>query len=372
MPVVTVVTPTFNAAHFIERAIASVLSQDIADIEHIIVDGGSTDGTVEILQQHPGVRWISEPDSGQSNALNKGFRMAMGDVVGWLNVDDLYPPGSIRAALDYLDHHPECDIVYGDCLVTLPDGEVVTTWRSRPPRDDDDLINGLAHTPAVFFRRRVFERVGYLDESLHYVMDNEFLARAASLVTRHYLPVTLGSFTLEQGSKSMTGIAPFALEMTRVCRDLSGREPYRSRVSAAAWQRAFARFGWMAAVALTEAGEVGAAAESARSAIDEHELLVAYADIVAEALVVRYIERETRDRSTVGELIERLPISETERRQVAATTAAQYEQLFFTWAHRRRDWPAVYASGRRAIASRDRLLRWRGFWPIWARSLIRR
>lgn len=343
------------------------MGQGIADLEHIVIDGGSTDGTQDILRCFPHVRWLSEPDTGQSHALNKGFRLARADVVGWLNVDDSYPPGSLRAALDYLRHHPDCDVLHGDCLIVNPDGSLVSTSRGRVV-GPDDLLRLPIHTPAVFFRRRVFDRIGYLDERLHYVMDNQFLIRAAPGSQFCYLARPLARFTLQPDSKSMGGLAPFALETIGFLEELRQQEPYRSGVPAAVWRREFARLHWMAAVGLAETG--AAAATNARAAIDDYDALIAYPDLIAEGLTVRFVERQVRARAEIPALIERLTPRADERRQMAELTDRQYTQLAFMWAYKRQDWPAVYRLGREALARGDVLLRRRGFWPIWARSVI--
>ena len=111
-PLVSVVTPSFNQAAFIEETIQSVLKQDYPHIEHIVVDGGSTDGTVDILQRYPHLRWISEPDCGQSDALNKGFAMARGEILGWLNSDDTYNAGGVSTGLHCEVSHPVLALVY--------------------------------------------------------------------------------------------------------------------------------------------------------------------------------------------------------------------------------------------------------------------
>src|SRR5208337_1473500 len=112
LPSLSVITPCYNAAGFIEDALLSVHRQAEVAVEHIVTDGASTDGTVEVLKRHPGVRWISERDSGQSDAINKGFLLAAGELVGWLNADDYYLPGGLQAIARAAQEHPEADIIY--------------------------------------------------------------------------------------------------------------------------------------------------------------------------------------------------------------------------------------------------------------------
>lgn len=179
-PLVSVITPVFNQSEYIGQAIRSVQEQDYPDIEHIIVDGGSTDGTVELLEAYgDGIRWISEPDNGQTEALNKGFRMARGQILGWLNADDLYKPYTVRVAAEFMTEHPDVAMVHGAGQYIDQAGNVILTREGG----DFDLGKLLAvntiMSVSAFFRRQVLERVGYLDESLHYVMDWEYWIRIA-------------------------------------------------------------------------------------------------------------------------------------------------------------------------------------------------
>src|SRR5579862_3094597 len=124
-PDLSVITPSYNCAEFIEDALQSVARQERVAVEHIIVDGASTDGTADIVRPHPGLRWVSEPDRGQSDAINKGFRLAAGELVGWLNADDYYLPGSLAAIAEAGRQHPEADIIYGDCVFVDGEGRLL-------------------------------------------------------------------------------------------------------------------------------------------------------------------------------------------------------------------------------------------------------
>jgi glycosyltransferase involved in cell wall biosynthesis len=118
-PTISIVTPSFNAAAYLEDAILSVSRQGRVAVEHIVTDAVSTDGTLEILRQYPHLRWISEPDRGQSDAINKGFLLAKGELVGWLNADDYYLPGALEAIANAAAAHPEADVIYGDCVSSM-------------------------------------------------------------------------------------------------------------------------------------------------------------------------------------------------------------------------------------------------------------
>jgi glycosyltransferase involved in cell wall biosynthesis len=170
MTLVSIVTPSLNQGRYLREAIDSVRAQTHAPIEHIVVDGGSTDGTLEILGEYDEVHWISEPDRGQSHALNKGFAMARGDVLGWLNADDAYTPHAASEAIMALNG---AGLVYAD--VTRVDDDGVNPRRIRS-RNEFDLWTELnlgcgIYSPSVFFTREAFHAVAGLDETLHLTMD---------------------------------------------------------------------------------------------------------------------------------------------------------------------------------------------------------
>lgn len=182
LPFISIITPSLNQGKYLEEAILSVKIQNYPAYEHIIVDGGSQDGTLAILEKYandPSLRSISEPDLGQSNALNKGFRMAKGDIIGWLNADDRYAPGCFHTISVFLQSHPEVDIVYGDYRYIDKLGKTVS---SRLEIDFDPFILRYLHvlyipSTATFFRRRIFDNGHYLREDFHYAMDYEFFLR---------------------------------------------------------------------------------------------------------------------------------------------------------------------------------------------------
>lgn len=182
LPVVSIVTPSFNQAHFLETTIRSVLEQDYPRIEYIVVDGGSTDGSADIIRKYePDLAWwCSEKDGGQANAVNKGWRRATGEIWSFLNSDDLLQPGAIREVVDAFCAHPTAGLVQGDWLWIDADGRemgrghaTVTTFRA--------LLHNAAGIcqPASFYRSEVVRRVGLLDEALHVVLDYEFALRLA-------------------------------------------------------------------------------------------------------------------------------------------------------------------------------------------------
>jgi len=171
-PKISIVTPSYNQAQFIEETIRSVLLQGYPNLEYIIIDGGSTDGSVEIIQQYASwiSYWISEPDGGQSFAINKGFARASGEIMAWLNSDDYYAPGAlIKIALMFLELKTEW--VAGKCYTITLDGILVRGWNQ--PRHDIErwFINSLYAQPGVFWRRSLWEKTTKIDESLNYSFD---------------------------------------------------------------------------------------------------------------------------------------------------------------------------------------------------------
>ena len=177
-PLVSIVTPVFNMARFLPETIESVLSQDYPRIEYIVVDGGSTDGTVDLLRRYEGrLRWISERDEGQADAVNKGFRLCSGEIFTFLNADDVYYPGAVSAAVRAFEEHPEVGVVYGDAQYTDEDGRVIRRYPVEPY--DYDLLGHLCYIcqPASFLRSAVFAEAGMLNKDLHLTLDYDLWLR---------------------------------------------------------------------------------------------------------------------------------------------------------------------------------------------------
>jgi len=176
---ISIVTPSLNQGRFIEETIRSVLLQGYPDLEYIIIDGGSTDGTVEIIQKYEKwlAFWVSEPDKGQSHAVNKGVSIAKGDIIGWLNSDDLYLLGTFEIVNRSFSHEP--DMVFGDCHVINENNEVIKIRDVPQTFDVNRLISedNIIMQPSTFFKRSVFEEVGGLDESLEFAMDYDLWIR---------------------------------------------------------------------------------------------------------------------------------------------------------------------------------------------------
>jgi glycosyltransferase involved in cell wall biosynthesis len=227
LPSISVITPTFNGAAYLEDAILGVERQSGIVPEHIVIDAASTDGTLEILQQHPRLRWISEPDRGQSDAINKGFLMATGELVGWLNADDYYLPGSLEAIARAAEEHPEADVIYGDCIFVNPEGRVVRS-KVEHAFDPQVLLYFGCYIPSTstFFRRRLIDRGLLLDCDYRVAMDFEFFARLARLgCSFHYLPQFIAAFRWHQDNVSLRNVERRAHERRLVQWATLGERP---------------------------------------------------------------------------------------------------------------------------------------------------
>jgi glycosyltransferase involved in cell wall biosynthesis len=207
IPLVSIITPSFNQGRFIEETILSIQEQTYKNIEHLIIDGGSTDQTLKILKKYSSsLSWISEPDTGQTDAINKGIIRSKGDIIAYLNSDDLYLPESIKTVVDYFTNHPDVDMVYGDIIHIDEKSQVMETVRTGSILPEDFLTCQVyLPQPAVFFRKRIIDKIGYFDESLHLAMDMEYWIRALLAVPTAYIPQPLAKARFYADTKSSAG-----------------------------------------------------------------------------------------------------------------------------------------------------------------------
>jgi glycosyltransferase involved in cell wall biosynthesis len=206
LPLVSIITPSYNQAHFLEFTIRSVLEQDYPNTEYILVDGGSTDGSVDIVKRHADrfSWWISEKDKGHADALNKGFSHARGEILAWLNSDDTYYPGAVTEAVTALQAHPDVGMVYGDADLTNESGKVIGHFASRQT-DYRKLLRGSVHIPqaTTFFRANLWKEVGPLSLSLFYAFDYDLWVRFAKTSKILYVPHKWATFRLHDDAKSI-------------------------------------------------------------------------------------------------------------------------------------------------------------------------
>jgi len=198
LPLVSIVTPSFNKGRFIEETILSVKNQTYPRIEHIIMDGDSTDDTIEVLKKYEGtydMQWVSEPDEGQSDAINKGWKMAKGEILAFLNADDTYLPRAVETAVKFLTDHPDVSMIYGDCNIINESGETTGTYQTKE-FNLRELVCGInmVPQPTVFFRREVLDEVGYLDTNLYIGMDSDFWLRVGLKFKVQRIPHLLANF----------------------------------------------------------------------------------------------------------------------------------------------------------------------------------
>ncbi|CAN5454414.1 hypothetical protein BH09BAC1_BH09BAC1_00830 [soil metagenome] len=209
LPKISIITPSYNQGHYIEETIVSIIGQGYPNLEYIIIDGGSKDGTVDVIKKYEEhiTYWVSEKDAGQSDAINKGLKMATGDIVAWLNSDDIYTPGTLKVIGELFASNPETGIAYGDVESFFPDGKT-EIWKNdfQAP---DFFSRVSIHQPGVFWRRDLHDVYGYLDASFYYLMDYDLWARLFFNVQSKRVNQVLARFRVHDNAK--TGNNPIGL-----------------------------------------------------------------------------------------------------------------------------------------------------------------
>jgi glycosyltransferase involved in cell wall biosynthesis len=216
---VSIITPSYTQDRYIEKTIQSVLAQDYPQIEYRIIDGGSTDSTVEVIKKYENrlAGWVSEKDHGQTDAINKGFGQAQGDILAWINSDDTYEPGAVRAAVTYLQEHPDVGMVYADCNYINEAGDVIGKFNAAQT-NSRLLRRGYTHIPqqTMFFRAELWKQVGPLDPSFYFAMDYDLWTRIAARTKLKYIPQTWANFRLHTSGKTLLADDRCWPEMIRV------------------------------------------------------------------------------------------------------------------------------------------------------------
>ena len=209
--IISIITPSFNQGEYIERTIQSVLQQEVNfPFEYIVVDGGSTDGTIDILKKYSArIKWISEKDGGQSDALNKGISMASGGIIGYLNSDDVYFPGTLQKVADQFMSNPEKMWLYGMARMINDQDVEIRKWISWYKKINSETFNyqrllfeNYISQPAAFFKKEAFDSVGAFDLTLHYAMDYDLWLRLANISPPVVIKNDLAAFRMQKHSKS--------------------------------------------------------------------------------------------------------------------------------------------------------------------------
>ena len=210
LPTISIVTPSLNQGQFIEETILSVLSQDYPNLDYLVMDGGSSDHTLRVLEKYSDrIKWKSEPDKGQTNAINKGLQMAVGSIVGYLNADDILLPGSLWKVAETFTKHPDAMWVTGKCrIIDENNNEIrkpITNYKNvllRFKSFSSLVMTNYISQPSTFWRREALAEVGVLDEDMHYVMDYEYWLRLYSRYSPIYISDYLASFKIHPASKT--------------------------------------------------------------------------------------------------------------------------------------------------------------------------
>jgi len=218
-PLVSIVTPTYNQREFLEETIKSVLRQTYPALEYIIVDGGSSDGSQELIDEYREeiALVIAEPDQGQTDAINKGFQRSRGKYLAWLNSDDTYQPQAVAEAVRYLENHPQAGMVYGDARIINERGKTLAKFNAQETNYQRLMRGGVfIPQPAAFWRAALWEQVGPLDPSFYFAMDYDLWVRLSKVSELHYHPRHWANFRVHGGAKTITADNRCWPEMKRV------------------------------------------------------------------------------------------------------------------------------------------------------------
>lgn len=218
MTLVSIITPSYNQAAYLEQTITSVLGQDHADMEYIVIDGGSTDGSVEVIRKYSDrlAYWVSEKDSGQAEAINKGFAKATGEIIAWLNSDDYYLDGAVGAAVKVFEQNPDVVLVYGNMLSVDEHGKPFNSLNYKQLTLEDLLCFQIIGQPAVFMRRAALQQAGGLDLAFHFMLDHHLWIRIAQLGRILHVPQTWSAARYHAEAKNFAKAAEFGRDAFRI------------------------------------------------------------------------------------------------------------------------------------------------------------
>jgi glycosyltransferase involved in cell wall biosynthesis len=275
-PKVSIVVPSFNQARYLETALRSVLEQDYPYLEVIVIDGGSTDGSRAILERYAPrlAYWVSEPDAGQADGINKGLRRATGEIVAWLNSDDVYLPGAIRQAVETLAAEPDAGLVYADGIMVDSD-QVLLDWHRYRPLELVDLLSfEVLLQPTVFMRRSLLEEAGHLDASYQLILDHELWVRMAARARLRHVRSFWALERTHAEAKTIAHAAEFVAEARRLLAR-AAEDPLLAAAVKRHARRIDAGFNVFAARRLIDAGQYRAAFGHVLYALRRHPPTVA-------------------------------------------------------------------------------------------------
>lgn len=229
-PSISIITPSYNQGSFIERTLLSVLNQRYPNLQYYIQDGNSTDCTLEVLRkhQHEIFGWASETDKGQAQAINRGFTKTSGEIMGWINSDDLLLPGALNTVANYFNHHPEIDVVYGNRLMIDEQDMEIGRWIM--PKHENRVLSWVDYIPqeTLFWRRRIWDKIGgKLDESFRFAMDWDLLVRFRDAGAKFaHIPLFIGAFRIHEMQKTSAQLDDLGRqEMDLIRKRLLGKVP---------------------------------------------------------------------------------------------------------------------------------------------------
>ena len=215
---ISIVTPSFNQADYLDETIRSVLDQNYPDLEYLIADGASTDGSVVLIKEYSErlAWWVSEIDGGQADAINKGFSRATGEIIAWLNSDDYYLPETLDTVAKLFEENPDAGIIYGDVLSVDGEGNPINVQRFDQYSVEDLMQFKIISQPGVFIRRSILEQAGYLDETYHFLLDHQLWLRIAQLAPMFYVPQTLAVARYHDDAKNIAHAEKFGAEAFKI------------------------------------------------------------------------------------------------------------------------------------------------------------
>lgn len=271
-PLVSIITPSFNQARFLEQTIQSVVTQDYPNLEYIVIDGGSTDGSVEIIRKYSDriSYWISRKDNGQAEAINEGFKRATGKYIAWLNSDDLYLPGCIQTAVKALENAPDAAMAFGQVDVINEQGRRVGMFRPVSYQFENLLTYKIIlPQQAAFFRRQILDKIGVLNTNLHFALDHEFFLRIGAYYPITDIPNVIAQYRLSSINKGTTLRYKWAEEFVRVL-DIFFLHSETQQMFFSLKKQAYAGAYYSAACSLLDDGSYSQSRHSYRAAVSRH------------------------------------------------------------------------------------------------------